>query len=162
MLKFVPARRVSSFTTCFVNTPLQRNLIPLFINPRITISPSWPIIITCFISMTSLRPCRSAPALSQALLSSAAHGAMSFPRPPTDAAWRYQSTRSSALLLPTRNEASRAPKPLSPMSLNFQERCAETRRIKVEDVEMVRTVGSYKREVDLRSAWRTLRVKHTP
>jgi len=73
------ARRVSSFTTCFVNTPLQRNLIPLFIKPRIKSSLSWLIIVMCFISMTSSRPRRSALAFSQALFSSAAQGAISFP-----------------------------------------------------------------------------------
>src|SRR5258705_212519 len=34
--KFLLARRVSSFTTCFENTPWQRNRIPPFINSRIT------------------------------------------------------------------------------------------------------------------------------
>src|SRR5258708_6916273 len=67
------------FHHMFVNTPLQRNLIPPFINPRITSSPSWLIIVICFISITSSRPRRSALALSQVLFSSAAHGAMSFP-----------------------------------------------------------------------------------
>src|SRR5579864_1964520 len=50
------ARRVSSFNTCFVKTPLQRNLFPSFINSRITFSPSWLMVVMCFISITSSRP----------------------------------------------------------------------------------------------------------
>ena len=40
ILRFLLARRVSSFATCFVNTPWQRNRIPPFINSRMTFSPS--------------------------------------------------------------------------------------------------------------------------
>jgi len=77
--EFLHVRRVSCFTTCFVNTPWQRNLIPSFINSRITFSPSWLIVVICFISITSSRPRRFALASSQALLSSATQGARSFP-----------------------------------------------------------------------------------
>jgi hypothetical protein len=48
------------------------------------------------------------------------------------------------------------------MSLNFQERSAETRHIEVEGVERVKTVGSYKREVDLRSEGKAADQKYCP
>src|SRR5580692_7519085 len=73
------ARRVSCFNMCFVNTPREQNLTPSPINLRITSSPSWLIAVMCFISITSSRPLRSALAFSHALLSSAAHGAVSLP-----------------------------------------------------------------------------------
>ena len=62
--RFLPARRVSSFTTCFVNTPRQENLIPSLINSRMTFSPSWLMAVMCFNSITSSRPLRSALASS--------------------------------------------------------------------------------------------------
>ena len=138
------ARRVSSFNTCFVNTPRQRNLIPPFINSRITFSPSWLIVVMCFISITSSRPRRSALASAHALLSSAAQGAMSFPSTISRRCLALSIERDlqhSFFPLAIRQGAHQTLR--SRKSLNFQESNARNRNIEVEEVESVETVERY-------------------
>jgi hypothetical protein len=67
------------FKMCLVNNPQPRSTTPSFINSSNTSSPSWLMAVKFLISTTNLRPPSSALALSRAVFSSAAHGAISLP-----------------------------------------------------------------------------------
>src|SRR5579864_6585638 len=145
--EFFLARRVSSLTACFVNTPSQRNLIPSFINVRITFSPSWLMLEMCCISTTSSRPRRSVLAFSHALFSSVAQGATSFPSTTSRRCLALSISEIFSIASPTRSKARRRPNPTRGNSFNFQER---TRNTEVEGVERVKTVELQTRALVLR------------
>ena len=146
--RFLLARRVSSFTTCFINTPWQRNRIPPFIKSRSRLSPSWLIVDMCFISTTTSRPRRSALAFSHALLSSAAQGAMSFPSTITRRCLALSTSEIFNIASPSRDHARRTPNLRNRKSLNFQESNTRTRNIEVEEVETVENVEATRRAGD--------------
>src|SRR4029077_1827267 len=98
--------------------------------------------------MTSSRSPRSALAFSDALLSSAVQGAMSFPSTITRRCLALSTSEIFNIASPTRDKARRTPNLRSRKSLNFQERNAGTRNIEVEGVESVENVEATRRAGD--------------
>src|SRR5438105_2513523 len=88
------------------------------------------------------------PCLSQALLSSAAQGAMSFPSTITRRCLALSTTEILSIASPTRGKARRTPNPASRKSLNLKESNARARSIKVEEVESVENVDATRRAGD--------------
>src|SRR6267378_7754513 len=92
--------RLSSWITCLVSTPLQRNFAPSFINSKSAFSPSWLMTATFPRSTTKARPLISWLTAFHAVLSSATQGAISFPSRTNRRSVRLSTTEIFSMPLP--------------------------------------------------------------
>src|SRR5260370_36522582 len=88
--EFLPARLVSCFTTCFVNMPSQRYLVPAFISSTITFAPSWLMVVLWFHLDNELTTTRICSGLLAVAFELACPG-------PTQLAFHNQPTRTVSL-----------------------------------------------------------------